>query len=157
MEQESALLAKLLQEEEDYKFPEFTNITAYEVGTRIIDKALREDKSIVVNIQRGGELLFYTKMNGTNMENDDWVSRKNNTVFHFNHSSYYMHVLLGSTGSSVEAHGLDPVKYAAEGGAFPLIVKDAGIVGTITVSGLPGEEDHKMISDTLREFLKVGS
>lgn len=86
------------------------------------------------------------------MNNDSWVNRKNNAVLHFKHSSYYMHVYLKSINSNVEAHNLDPKECAAEGGAFPLIIKDQGVVGTITVSGLSGDQDHKMITDVLSEF-----
>ncbi|WP_274654840.1 heme-degrading domain-containing protein [Paenibacillus humicola] len=153
MEQTSALLETLLQQENDLQFSEFTNNTAYKVGTAIVEKAFREDKSVAVNIRMNGELLFYARMNGTTDNNDSWIARKNNTVGHFKHSSYYMHVLLKSTGSNVEAHNLDPKDYAAEGGAFPLILKNEGIVGTISVSGLPGEEDHAIIVGALREIL----
>jgi uncharacterized protein (UPF0303 family) len=147
------LLKTLLQEEAELKFSVFTNETAYRVGNRIIEKAMRENKSIVVDIRRNGELLFYSRMDGTTSHNDEWVSWKNNVVHHFGHSSYYMHVFLKSTNSTVEASGLNPNDYKAEGGAFPLLLKDEGIVGTITVSGLPGEEDHNMVTSVLREFL----
>ena len=153
MENYGVLLNALLQEEIDYQFAEFTNNTAYHIGTRIIEKALNENKLIVVNIQKEGELLFYTKMNGPTLNHDDWVMRKNNTVHYFKHSSYYTHYYLKSINSNVEAHSLDPKNYAAEGGAFPLIIKDVGVVGTITVSGLSGEEDHRMITDVLIEFM----
>jgi uncharacterized protein (UPF0303 family) len=155
LEQYTALLESLLQQENDLQFSEFTNNTAFQVGSKIVEKALRENKSIVVNIQRDGELLFYTKMNNTNRGNDEWVTRKNNTALHFKHSSYYMHVYLKSISSNVEAHSLDPKDYAAEGGAFPLIIKNDGVVGTITVSGLPGEEDHAMITSVLYDYLSV--
>jgi uncharacterized protein (UPF0303 family) len=39
------------------------------------------------------------------------------------------------------------------GGAFPIIVRNVGVVGTVTVSGLPQEEDHRPVVDVLREFL----
>jgi uncharacterized protein (UPF0303 family) len=155
MDSFDALLHSLLQEEADLQFSDFTNETAYRVGNKIIEKATRENKAIVVDIRRNGELLFYSRMVGTSSSNDEWVSWKNNVVHHFGHSSYYMHVLLKSTGSTVKASGLDPNDYKAEGGAFPLLVKDEGIVGTISVSGLPGEEDHNMITSVLREFLEV--
>ncbi|MRH44443.1 heme-degrading domain-containing protein [Aquibacillus halophilus] len=155
MENYNAILDDLLKEETDFQFSEFTNITAYQIGSRIIEKALKENKSIVVNIQRDGEPLFYTKMNGTTTNNDEWVTRKNNVLSHFKHSSYYMHVYLKSINSNVESHSLDPKDYAAEGGAFPLIIKDTGIIGTITVSGLTGEEDHRMITSVLSEYLNV--
>jgi uncharacterized protein (UPF0303 family) len=153
LDQYDALLQTLLQEEADLQFSVFTNETAYKVGNRIIEKAMRENKSIVVDIRRNGELLFYSRMDGRSSHNDEWVSWKNNIVHHFGHSSYYMHVFLKSTGSTVEASGLNPNDYKAQGGAFPLLLKDEGIVGTITVSGLPGEEDHNMVVSVLRELL----
>jgi uncharacterized protein (UPF0303 family) len=153
MDQYDSLLQILLQQEADLQFSEFTNETAYKVGSRIIEKAMQENKSIIVDIRSNGDLLFYSRMVGTSSHNDKWVSWKNNVVHHFGHSSYYMHVFLKSSGSTVEASGLNPDDYKAEGGAFPLLVKDEGVVGTISVSGLPGDEDHGMIVSVLSEFL----
>ena len=48
---------------------------------------------------------------------------------------------------------LDEREYAAHGGAFPVIVRDVGVVGTVTVSGLPQEEDHRLVVAVLRAFL----
>jgi len=42
---------------------------------------------------------------------------------------------------------------AAHGGAFPVIVRDVGVVGAVTVSGLPQEEDHRLVVQVLRKFL----
>jgi len=148
-----AQLETLRKQEEELQFPAFTNMTAYAVGTRIVERALRERKSVAVRIERNGETLFYARMDGTTNGNDRWISRKNNTVRRFGHSSYYMHVYYKSIGSKLEDDGLDPDAYAAEGGAFPLIVQGEGIVGTIAVSGLPGEEDHGMIVDAVRDVL----
>ncbi len=149
----SVELERLLQQEKDLQFAEFTNDTAFQIGTKLIDKALQENKSIAVTITRDGELLFHSKMNGTNAGNDSWIARKSNVVHHFGHSSYYMHVLFKSNGGSIESSSLDPKDYAAEGGAFPLIIQNAGIVGTIAASGLPGDQDHQIIVSVLEEFL----
>jgi uncharacterized protein (UPF0303 family) len=53
-----------------------------------------------------------------------------------------------------EAARLDPDQYAAHGGAFPVIVKGVGVVGTVAVSGLPQAEDHDLLVGVLREFLR---
>ncbi len=43
--------------------------------------------------------------------------------------------------------------YAAHAGAFPLIIRDVGAFGTITVSGLPQRENHELVVTTLKQFL----
>jgi uncharacterized protein (UPF0303 family) len=147
-------LERLLQQEKDLQFSEFTNEIAFQIGSRIIEKATQENKFIAVTITRNNEMLFHCKMNGTTAHNDSWIKRKSNAVHHFGHSSYYMHVLFKSNGGSIESSSLDPKDYAAEGGAFPLIIKNLGIEGTIATSGLPGEEDHQIIVSVLEEYLR---
>ena len=51
--------------------------------------------------------------------------------------------------------GFDNREYAAHGGSFPIVLKGTGQVGSITVSGLPGPEDHAMVVSVLKDYLKV--
>ena len=88
------------------------------------------------------------------IDDGKWIKRKNNVVNRFGHSSYYMGISLQSMGQTIEDKYLISSRdYAAHGGAFPLIIKDVGVVGTITVSGLPQQEDHELVVTTLRQFL----
>jgi uncharacterized protein (UPF0303 family) len=50
-------------------------------------------------------------------------------------------------------HELPLQEYAAHGGSFPVRVRDVGVVGTVTVSGLPQAEDHALVVDAIRAFL----
>jgi uncharacterized protein (UPF0303 family) len=34
-----------------------------------------------------------------------------------------------------------------------MIVKGTGLIGTVTVSGLPQEEDHKLVVQAIRDYL----
>ncbi len=45
--------------------------------------------------------------------------------------------------------------YAAHGGSFPLRVGAAGtgVIGTVSVSGLPQEVDHAFLVEALEAFL----
>jgi uncharacterized protein (UPF0303 family) len=62
--------------------------------------------------------------------------------------------LLKSKGKRIEeAYLISETDYAPHGGCFPVIVKDTGVVGTITVSGLPQEEDHKLVVQAIRTYL----
>ena len=45
---------------------------------------------------------------------------------------------------------LDEKDFLAKGGSIPIFVKKAGMIATITVSGLHDEEDHQIIIDALR-------
>ena len=80
-----------------------------------------------------------------------WIERKNRVVRRFGHSSFYMGV--SSEGRFNEMYLLDESEFAAHGGAFPVIVRGVGVVGTVTVSGLPQEEDHRLVVSVLRAFL----
>ncbi|QGQ94976.1 heme-degrading domain-containing protein [Paenibacillus psychroresistens] len=156
MEDFTGLLEQLLQQESELQFEEFTNKTAVLVGSAILERAMQENKFIVVDIKKNGQPLFHGKLDGTTINNDHWIQRKNNVANHFGHSSYYMHVLLESKQTNIQEDSyLDPMDYAAEGGAFPIFIKNVGPIGTISVSGLPGEEDHGLIVSVLRDFLKA--
>lgn len=40
------------------------------------------------------------------------------------------------------------------GGSFPVRVRGAGVIGAITVSGLSSDEDHQLVVDGIRNYLK---
>lgn len=48
-----------------------------------------------------------------------------------------------------ERYGLPLTDYAAHGGSFPLCVHHAGVIGAITVSGLPQRADHELVVEAL--------
>lgn len=156
MEDYTQLLEQMLQQEEDLQFVEFTNKTAIQLGNAILEKAMTEDKQIVVDIRRNGQVLFHAKMEGTGPNNDRWIERKINVANHFGHSSYYMHVLYKSWNTTIQDNAfVDPMEFAAEGGTFPIFIKNVGPIGTISVSGLSGDEDHGIIVAVLEDLLKT--
>jgi len=156
MENYEALLASLLKQEEDIQFAEFTNETAWNLGLVFVETARKDGLSITVDLCRHGQQLFHYALPGTTPDNDAWIQRKNRVVNRFNHSSYYVGIHYQSTGTTIQERALlDPTKYAPHGGAFPVIIKNVGVVGTVTVSGLPQEEDHKLVVRVLKHFLSV--
>ena len=48
-----------------------------------------------------------------------------------------------------ESQGLPLADYATHGGSFPLAVEGAGVVGSVTVSGLPQRSDHELVVEAL--------
>jgi len=45
--------------------------------------------------------------------------------------------------------------YAPQGGGFPIHLIGTGVVGAVTVSGVPEREDHGFVSEMLCRFLNV--
>ena len=148
------LLKELLQQEEEIQFKSFDNNMAFVIGLALLEAARSKGKGVTIDIARNGQQLFHFAMPGTSRDNDAWVQRKNNVVNRFGHSSYYMGISLKSKGQTMEEKYLiSSSEYAAHGGAFPLIIRGVGVVGTVTVSGLPQEEDHELVVTTLKKYL----
>jgi uncharacterized protein (UPF0303 family) len=140
---------ELLAQEEELQFSSFTNDDAWRLGCMLVEAA--RGLPVAIDISRGEQRLFHAALAGSAADNDAWIERKNRVVRRFGHSSFYMGV--SSDGSFNDQFLLDEREFAAHGGAFPVIVRDVGVVGTVTVSGLPQEEDHRLVVSVLREFL----
>lgn len=154
MENSERRLEELLAQEEALQFREFRNDDALALGMKLVNYAQDQQKSVTVDICRNGQQLFHCALQGTSADNDAWIRRKNNVVNRYGHSSLYVGTLFRAKNTTFEqASRLDIDQYAAHGGAFPIIIRNVGVVGTVTVSGLPQEEDHKLVVEVLKEFL----
>lgn len=150
------ILKDLAKQEETLQFQKFTNDMALEIGLSIVKKAKELNKLITVDITKNRQQVFHYSFEGTSPDNDNWVIRKKNVVNRFNRSSYYMGTCLEVIGKTLEEKfHISSVEYAFRGGAFPIIIKDVGVVGSITVSGLTQEEDHNLVVDTISEYLGI--
>lgn len=148
------LLRQLLEEERELQLPRLTKTTALELGLRLVDAARAGSHGVTIDIRHGEQQLFHAALDGTSADNDAWIERKTRVVRRFGHSSFYVGVDCLAAGVSLEErYFVDPLEYSAHGGAFPLTVRDAGIVGTVAVSGLPQAEDHRLVVSVLREFI----
>ncbi|MCB0032656.1 MAG: heme-degrading domain-containing protein [Anaerolineales bacterium] len=148
------LLEQLLQEEQELQFTHFNEETAWQIGTWLVEYAIHNKLPITIDIQRGDHQLFHASRPGTSPDNDEWVKRKVRLVKRFGHSSFYIGRLLASQNKTIsEKYLVSENEYAPHGGCFPIIIKDTGIIGTITVSGLPQAEDHKVVVQALRQYL----
>ena len=154
MENYASLLETLKQQEQELQFATFTNETALALGLKVVELAKLKGKAIAVNITRNGLVLFHHAMDGTAGDQADWIRRKNNVVARWGHSSYYVGIEHKHRNAVFdEARHYDIKDFAAHGGAFPLIIRNVGIVGTVTVSGLPQAEDHALAVEALRAVL----
>jgi uncharacterized protein (UPF0303 family) len=154
MENYAELLETLAQQEKELQFSAFDSDTALTLGLKVVELARRQGKSITVNITVNSKVLFHHAMQGASADQADWIRRKNNVVARFGRCSFYIGIDHKHRGVAFEEiKYLDPVDYAANGGAFPIAIRNTGIIGTVTVSGMRQAEDHAMVVEALRAVL----
>jgi uncharacterized protein (UPF0303 family) len=147
-------LQQIALQEQTLVFARFDEATAWELGLSLRQLAVGRGLPIVIDVRRFGQPLFYCALHGTTPDNVEWVRRKNNVVARFHHSSYGVGLRFKLKNETLDSHsGLPVADFAAHGGAFPISVSGAGLVGSVTVSGLPQRADHELVVEALCAFL----
>jgi uncharacterized protein (UPF0303 family) len=149
-----SLIAELEQQEQRLQFTRFENNDAWTLGCLIVALAKERQLPVTVDIRRHGHQLFHAALPGTTPDNDAWIERKVRVVDRFSAASYLVGRRLSAKGRALdEGQGVDPAQYAAHGGSFPVRIRGVGVVGTVTVSGLPQADDHALVVEAIEKFL----
>ena len=149
-------IAAIRKQEEKLRFKKFDEADAWALGTAMQALAAEKKLTVVIEIRVAGRLLFYTALPGTSADNNEWIRRKVNTVMRFAAASYRIgRETLKASKAFDATRGLNPMDYASEGGGFPIHIEGVGVVGSITVSGVPQRDDHGLVVEALCAFLKV--
>ncbi|WP_406837430.1 heme-degrading domain-containing protein [Streptomyces sp. AHU1] len=149
-------IADLEEQERRLTLQRFTHDDAWALGTLLVELAREREAPVAIDIRRGGQQLFHAALPGSTPDNDAWIDRKRRVVERYGCSSLLVGSRFRAKGTTFEESSrLDPDTYAAHGGAFPITVTGAGVVGTVVVSGLPQVEDHKMVVEALEKFLST--
>jgi uncharacterized protein (UPF0303 family) len=147
-------LAELAAEEAELQFSSFTNDDAWSLGSALVAAAREQAAPVAIDVVRNGHQLFHAALPGATPDNDTWIRRKIRVVQRFGHSSLAVRQASIERGTTFEEEfGLDPLRFAAHGGAFPVLVRSVGPVGVVTVSGLPQVADHRMVVAAIRSRL----
>jgi uncharacterized protein (UPF0303 family) len=155
-------LQQIAQQEKLLVAPRFDADFGWQIGTHLHELAKARGLAIAIDVRTFGHAIFYSALAGATPDNADWVRRKSNTVAQFRCSSYAVGLRLAESASTLaEKFGLSNADYATHGGGFPLTVHGAGVIGSITVSGLSEREDHELIVEALcallgHDFAKFG-
>lgn len=146
----------LEMQEEVLQFSHFTNGDAWEVGTAIVAEARRRNLHVAVSIRlNNGYTVFQYGFDGTNLDNERWMTRKCNTVKVKEMSSLRAYTLLQAGGETLAEWFMDPAEFAVCGGGFPIRVEEVGVIGAILVSGLEHVADHDLIIKCVSKYLHI--
>ncbi len=147
---------KIKQQEMALRFESFSEADAWALGSQMREAAIALKHPFVIDIRIAGRNLFYTALPGTTPANESWVQRKINVVMRLHKSSYRVGRELASSGRQLdESQGVLPIEFATHGGCFPIAIKNTGVVGTITVSGIPQRDDHNFVVEHICRYLKL--
>ena len=156
-EDTAGLIAEIEAQEERLVFTRFSNADAWELGCLLVELGTERDHPITIDIRRGDQLLFHAALAGTAADNDQWIERKVRTVRRFGNSSFLVGLRHRATGTPFEAREWnDTFLFAAHGGSFPINIRDSGLIGTVTVSGLAQRADHQLVVEAIERFLGLG-
>ncbi|CAN7285114.1 heme-degrading domain-containing protein [Caballeronia sp. LjRoot29] len=155
-------LQQIAQQEKLLVVPRFDADSGWEVGAHLHELAIDRGLPIAIDVRTFGHSIFYSALAGATPDNADWVRRKSNSVAQFRCSSYAVGLRLTESNSTLaDKFGLSNADYASHGGGFPLTVQGAGVIGSITVSGLAQRDDHELIVEALcallgQDYAKLG-
>lgn len=148
------LVAKLEEQERNLVFTRFDNDDAWRLGCVLVEIAQERSLPVTIDVRRGRQQLFHAALPGTTPDNDSWVERKVRVTERFGASSYLVGARARADGTTFAAQQDLPLqRYAAHGGCFPVRITDVGVVGTVTVSGLPQADDHDLVVEAITTFL----
>jgi uncharacterized protein (UPF0303 family) len=133
---------------------EFSNEIALDMGLKVIEAARSSGKEIAVSVDRLNHNVFKYVSDSLPADKHDWLRRKANVAVRFEESSLAVKNDLENGGMSLkETFGLESKDYVAKGGSIPIKVNGAGLIASITVSGLSDLEDHDLIVTALMEYI----
>ncbi|WP_405555447.1 heme-degrading domain-containing protein [Streptomyces sp. NBC_01171] len=154
--QNAPSVADLEAQEQRLVFRTFTYDDAWALGSLLVELGRERQAPIAVDIHRAGQQLFHAALPGSTPDNDAWIARKRRVVERYGSASYLVGSRFRAKGTTFEdSSRLDPDRYAAHGGSFPITVEGVGVVGSVTVSGLPQIEDHRLVVEALERFLEA--
>ena len=146
----------LTAQEELLRFEKFDAEDVWKLGEQMAQSLLKSNTPLVVCLRSTtGFVQFQYAPKGTNLNNQNWMERKFNTVCLMEKSSLSVLVESKIKNEGVVEHGLDPKKYVFGGGAFPIRLKTGEMVGVALSSGLPHLQDHNFLIDSLSKYLGV--
>jgi uncharacterized protein (UPF0303 family) len=143
-------LEQIELQEAELVLAKFDFEVAWRIGNRLRDLGVARRAQIVIDLRLFGQPLFYAALSGSVPDNADWVRRKSNTVARFHRSSYHVGLSLKHADTTLlERYALASTEFSAHGGAFPLRLREVGVIGSVSVSGLPQRDDHELVVEGL--------
>lgn len=148
------IFEQIMEQESTLVFDDFTNETALLLGNKLAEEVKHSSRPVAIRIYIGDIIVFQYSMQGKEEEHYNWIRRKRNLMKKIGHCSMYGRLQWQFKNNYLDLFE-DRDTYGFGCGAFPIIIKTKGMIGTIALSGLPDPQDHVIITNVLKDFLQV--
>ena len=133
----------------------FSAEDAWDLGQELHTLGFGLPKPIAFEVFAYGQVLFRYSFQGLFADKDLWLERKRRTAMNFAASSLAMEEKMAKEKTTLTAkYGLANDQYVAVGGSIPLVLKNGGVIGAVTVTGLKPEEDHQLVEEAFLNHMK---
>jgi uncharacterized protein (UPF0303 family) len=147
-------LKSLAEEQQKLLLQQFEYTFAWKLGFLIREKAASINLPVSITVAHGSVVVFSLLMPGATIDNLDWAARKRAVAHRFHRSSLAMRLEAENGKFDFNSrYRLPEADYVASGGGVPLMLRNGTLIGTVGVSGLPDEEDHRLVVQALEELL----
>lgn len=147
-------LAIIAEQEQKLVFDRFDEDVAFTIGGYVREASKAIGKGVAVGAYLWDRTLFYGATAGASDGNRGWVERKAKLVRLQLKSSYRIVLERGDRPRLLEpSWAIEPTEYAIAGGAFPVSIKGAGVIGAVAVSGLSERDDHEFARSAIARAL----
>ena len=144
-------IRELQEEQLGLRFATLDQLGALTLGENLLAKCRGKGHGVVVGVDLGEQVLFRAGLPGTTADSHTWLDRKFAAVRRFGRSTMELELENRLDAAFSGNRGLVPERYALFGGGVPLYLGDL-LVGAMGISGLPSDEDHRLVVETIREF-----
>jgi uncharacterized protein (UPF0303 family) len=149
-------ITELQLHEEELVFPGFDHRDAWNLGSLIANQAIAAGHGVAIDIRRHNVVLFRCVLPGATADQEEWIGRKSASTLRFERSTALLSEEFAAKDFDPTQGGwLAPEDYTLAGGSFPVRVRGAGVLAAVTVSGLSSDDDHRLVVDSIREFLRA--
>jgi len=140
----------LMKQELELELPYFNTETAFRLGMLLVERAKKEEKELSITVSIGRQTIFHYGAVSHGPNADHWLRRKQNAVYEYHMSSLRFGAKLKQEESCLAVEGRTDYDFTGIGGAVPIIVKGAGVIGACAVSGMPHVIDHQYVCQALK-------
>ena len=149
-------LSRIVEEQERIlRFPSLDFDTIGRICSGICDRVMSLGATGYVRASVNGMVVYARALAGASRNNEEWARRKANVCHRYGISSLHVVLRLARDGKTLEVCGMDNADYGLSGGSFPILFPSGIPVGSITFSGMAGEEDHQVVCDAIAAELGV--